>query len=434
MNSKKRPSNKKRKKTYKKRNKKIRIILYNLIIIVLFIIIVLLLLNTIVPATRTSLSLYSPSSIYDIDVSDRKMESFVKTTVSEINTYGETINITSENLGSSYNINLFDTTNEKVNYSFKMDEAANAGIETQDMPVGSFFLQLDDESFISYDDDFTLDFYTITRDGKNNNITVDVVNGLVHITKYEAEDNDDELDIMIDPGHGGTDGGSSSDDGTILEKDLNLQASILLADKLTDMGYNVGLTREDDSQPGETKDGINAYQEGGRVTQVYDTEAKLVISMHHNKGGASGFEVYSSYYANNDFATLLASYLSNVSTPSSKITGYISDGVYVETYDDTTDDGASIVQDYMYMIRESGGIATKSVNEENVQNNLKPQGAEGVLIELGYLDDATDLAHVSDTTVMEQETEQIALAIDDYINNTPSALIDLTEQTTEEEE
>ncbi len=432
MNSTKRPTNKKRKKSYKKRNKKIRIILYNLIIIVLFIIIGLLLLNTIVPATKASLETYSPNKIYKINISDRKMDDFTRTTVSEINTYGETINITSSDLGTSYNINLFDTTNEKVNYSFKMDEAANIGIETQDMPVGSFFLQLDDESFISYDDDFSLDFYTITRDGKNNNIVLDVVNGLVHITKYEAEDNDDELDIMIDPGHGGTDGGSASDDGTILEKDLNLEVSLILADKLTEMGYNVGLTRSDDSQPGETADGINAYQAGGRVTQVYDNEAKLVISMHHNKGGSAGFEVYSSYYANNDFATLLASYLSNVSTPSGKITGYISDGVYVETYDDTTDDGASIVQDYMYMIRESGGIATKSVNDENVQNNLNPEGAEGVLIELGYLDDATDLAHVSDSTVIDSEAEQVALAIDDYIQNTPSTLIDLTKQATEE--
>ena len=44
--------------------------------------------------------------------------------------------------------------------------------------------------------------------------------------------------ILIDPGHGGTDGGASGSDGT-LEKDINLSISRPLADMLRLFGYRV---------------------------------------------------------------------------------------------------------------------------------------------------------------------------------------------------
>ncbi len=51
--------------------------------------------------------------------------------------------------------------------------------------------------------------------------------------------------ILLDPGHGGADGGAQAADGT-LEKDINLAISLRLRDLLTVCGYTVRMTRSTD--------------------------------------------------------------------------------------------------------------------------------------------------------------------------------------------
>lgn len=51
--------------------------------------------------------------------------------------------------------------------------------------------------------------------------------------------------ILIDAGHGGMDGGTSSNNGTV-EKNINLSIAIKLKTKLQNLGYEVVMTREDD--------------------------------------------------------------------------------------------------------------------------------------------------------------------------------------------
>lgn len=51
--------------------------------------------------------------------------------------------------------------------------------------------------------------------------------------------------ILIDPGHGGIDGGAVSKSGT-LEKDINLNISLMLRDELKKQGFEVVMTREED--------------------------------------------------------------------------------------------------------------------------------------------------------------------------------------------
>jgi N-acetylmuramoyl-L-alanine amidase len=51
--------------------------------------------------------------------------------------------------------------------------------------------------------------------------------------------------IVIDPGHGGMDGGASSTTG-LLEKDINLSISLFLRDLLRASGFSVVMTRETD--------------------------------------------------------------------------------------------------------------------------------------------------------------------------------------------
>ena len=51
--------------------------------------------------------------------------------------------------------------------------------------------------------------------------------------------------ILIDPGHGGMDGGAEAADGT-MEKDINLSISLLLQKQLKKQGMRVIMTRSDD--------------------------------------------------------------------------------------------------------------------------------------------------------------------------------------------
>ncbi|MEK6266029.1 MAG: N-acetylmuramoyl-L-alanine amidase CwlD [Clostridium sp.] len=52
--------------------------------------------------------------------------------------------------------------------------------------------------------------------------------------------------ILIDAGHGGMDGGTSSNNGTV-EKNINLSIATKLKIRLQNLGYEVVMTREDDT-------------------------------------------------------------------------------------------------------------------------------------------------------------------------------------------
>lgn len=98
--------------------------------------------------------------------------------------------------------------------------------------------------------------------------------------------NDGELIVCVDPGHGGVDGGSTSDNETRLEKDDCLRLSLLIRDKLTKLGVKVIMTREDDSD-------ISKYD---RAELANTSKADLLLSIHRNSfaGDASvkGFEAW----------------------------------------------------------------------------------------------------------------------------------------------
>lgn len=89
--------------------------------------------------------------------------------------------------------------------------------------------------------------------------------------------------ILIDPGHGGADGGASAADGT-LEKDLNLAMSLPLRDMLTVMGYTVQMTRTTDvmlNTEGETLRERKVSDIHNRAAMAED--ADLTVSIHQNK-------------------------------------------------------------------------------------------------------------------------------------------------------
>jgi len=82
----------------------------------------------------------------------------------------------------------------------------------------------------------------------------------------------DEIRVLIDPGHGGAETGSTGLNG-LPEKDLNLTVSRLLQDALLQTGFaQVMLTRNTDE----------ALSLAVRGQAVQDMQADIVLSIHHN--------------------------------------------------------------------------------------------------------------------------------------------------------
>ncbi len=112
--------------------------------------------------------------------------------------------------------------------------------------------------------------------------------------------------IMIDPGHGGydvgTDGGGVAD---VYEKTLNLSIGLKLRTKLTELGFTVVMTRDED---------VDVSLED-RLKMANESEANVFISLHANgynsgDGDASGCEVYYNSKKNEN-SSLLAECLVN---------------------------------------------------------------------------------------------------------------------------
>ncbi|EJL31240.1 N-acetylmuramoyl-L-alanine amidase [Brevibacillus sp. BC25] len=78
--------------------------------------------------------------------------------------------------------------------------------------------------------------------------------------------------IVVDAGHGGTDGGSTGSSFSTLEKTVNLQVSLLLRNKLEAAGAKVIMTRADDRK-------LTLQQ---RVDIAIQNQASIFVSVHHN--------------------------------------------------------------------------------------------------------------------------------------------------------
>lgn len=92
--------------------------------------------------------------------------------------------------------------------------------------------------------------------------------------------------VVIDPGHGGMDGGAEGSDGTI-EKDINLNISMKLKEKLEADGIRVIMTRNSDTGlSGESQDEtirfIKSRDMHERKRIIDETGPALTISIHLN--------------------------------------------------------------------------------------------------------------------------------------------------------
>ncbi|GIM29929.1 N-acetylmuramoyl-L-alanine amidase CwlD [Clostridium polyendosporum] len=101
--------------------------------------------------------------------------------------------------------------------------------------------------------------------------------------KHRTDEKEKKI-ILIDPGHGGIDGGAKSKSG-IIEKDINLSISKKLKEALIKEGYIVYMTREDDIglyDKGKTLKEKKVQDLSKRVKMKEDTKCHIFISIHQN--------------------------------------------------------------------------------------------------------------------------------------------------------
>lgn len=127
-----------------------------------------------------------------------------------------------------------------------------------------------------------------------------------------ASTKDQPITVVIDPGHGGNDPGKvgTSD---ILEKDINLEIALTLANILKESGINVIMTRDGDYGLYEESDSNKKNTDlHNRCKLVEESDAALVVSIHQNSftdSTVSGAQVF--YYSGSEKSRILAQEISD---------------------------------------------------------------------------------------------------------------------------
>ncbi|MBQ9860424.1 MAG: N-acetylmuramoyl-L-alanine amidase [Clostridia bacterium] len=130
---------------------------------------------------------------------------------------------------------------------------------------------------------------------------------LIAPTQSEAR----EEHLLIDPGHGGADGGTQAQDGT-LEKNINLAVATDLRDMMVVCGFAVKMTRESDRSIHDLSDtSIRSKKVSDmRNRLALYQQADAVISLHQNHFSAAkynGSQVF--YSANHEDSVRLARHI-----------------------------------------------------------------------------------------------------------------------------
>lgn len=196
-----------------------------------------------------------------------------------------------------------------------------------------------------------------------------------------AEDSEIKGTVVIDPGHGGPDGGASS--GDVQEKDLNLSVALKLRDILGENGYAVVMTREtDDIQMGENGKYSKKADLSHRMDVLNSANSDVFISIHMNKftdPKYSGAQVFSS-----------------------------------DNGDESKRLGEAIQASLKNNLDNSNTRAAKG-NERNVYILRNAKGP-AVLVECGFLSNADELQKLTDEEYQKKLAEAIQKGMEDYLS------------------
>ena len=144
-----------------------------------------------------------------------------------------------------------------------------------------------------------------------------------------------EHTVIVDPGHGGVDGGATSCTG-VLESRFNLEIGLRLKDLLEFLGYKTAIIRTEDISvytKGETIGQKKASDLKERVRIVNEAENGILLSIHQNNFPDSRYSGAQVFYAktegSQDLAGKLQSELVRILNPGSNRKEKKSSGIYL---------------------------------------------------------------------------------------------------------
>ena len=219
--------------------------------------------------------------------------------------------------------------------------------------------------------------------------------------------------IMIDPGHGGKDPGTSGKNTGIYEKDVVLATSLELRSRLQAKGYVVHMTRSDDT--------FVPLQE--RRKKARDVNADLFISIHANAvedaPAARGTDVFVLGRANSERARRLVAAENKVdfidgipSVGNKDVDNILTDMLETQTTASST--------------RLSNLILRQVARHTKVHNStaelgnfviLRSLDMPSVLVEMGFLSNPQDEKLLASQDFRRQMANSIANAVQEYLRN-----------------
>lgn len=193
--------------------------------------------------------------------------------------------------------------------------------------------------------------------------------------------------VIIDAGHGGPDGGTSADDGT-LEKNINLQIALKLENILKSMGINTVMTRtEDISIHDESANTIRKKKISdlrNRLSIINNTDDSVFVSVHQNHFSESiyyGTQIF--YSKNNPESSVLAN---------------------------------SIRQSVISVLQKDN---TREIKQSGTDIFLLHHAeTPAVMVECGFLSNAEETAKLKDENYQRKLAFMIAIGICDYLRAT----------------
>ncbi len=219
-------------------------------------------------------------------------------------------------------------------------------------------------------------------------LILSVVSGVV-IYKREISDvsaalSDSKI-IILDAGHGGFDGGAVANDGTV-EKDINLSIAINIYEMLNTCGYDVILTRSDDTGTEDNQDASISQRKvsdlKNRLALINSYEDAIFVSVHLNKfttSTANGAQVF-----------------------------------YSKNHQDSRVLGQSIQDSVVSLIQPNNERVIKQATKSTyLLHNAK---IPSVIVECGFLSNAAELKKLKDENYQKQMSFAICCGIINHLN------------------
>lgn len=192
--------------------------------------------------------------------------------------------------------------------------------------------------------------------------------------------------IVIDPGHGGKDQGTSG--RKYLEKDLTLRVSRMLADTLRRQGYTVYLTRSSDVQV--------ALEQRPLIPDR--VRGDLFVSIHANSAADRGI---------NGIETFMVAPQGTASTYDTRVWSSKKRGNQFDKYN------TRLAYDVHRLLIQNSGAPDRGIKHANFLV-LRDAGCPAILVEIGFLSNAAEEARLGTTAYQVKLVAGLAAGIRAY--------------------